>query len=276
MKIFIYSLKAFKIETLIKIIFFSSLETINFKRIEDSLSYFWKKDRNEPSLLFLDVIRISHALDHLFLPQSLENRREWSPSKIDATREDHPLGSRTIFFRGRFTTSTTKNLSSPWRFKTMQIPEKTILFLVSPYCLAVQRKMRQTSREVGETWPRTMLYLPWYWRSTMAKENEGEMVIWRGYGWIEPAVFLSPRKSPRGWMGSLVRGETARSHWSRSIILRYILVGSVDTRQKGKKKENSRGPRLDVADKLSSLRHWNLSQRDITAVRFSIFLPSLG
>lgn len=35
----------------------------------------------------------------------------------------------------------------------------------------------------------------------------------------------------------------------------YILVGSVDTRQKGKKKEDSQGPRLDVADKLSSLRH---------------------
>lgn len=161
----------------------------------------------------------------------------------------------------------------------MQIPEKTILlFLVSPYCLAVQRKMRLASREVGETWPRTMLYLPWYWRSTMAKENKGEVVIWRGYGWIEPAVFLSPRKSPRGWMGSLVRGETARSHWSRSIILRYIFVGSMDTpSQKGKKKgEDPRGPRLDVADKLSSLRHWNLSRRDITPVRFSIFLPSLG
>lgn len=262
-------------------IFSSSLGRINFKRIEDSLSCSWKKDRNEPSLLFLAVIRISHALDHLF-PSSIP----WKSAGVISFEDRcHSWGSpsppsRTIFFRGRSTTSTTKNLSSPWRFSRLckSRRKSILLFLVSPYCLAVQRKMRLASREVGETWPRTMLYLPWYWRSTMAKENKGEVVIWRGYGWIEPAVFLSPRKSPRGWMGSLVRGETARSHWSRSIILRYIFVGSVDTpSQKGKKKgEDPRGPRLDVADKLSSLRHWNLSRRDITPVRFSIFLPSLG
>lgn len=145
------------------------MKRINFERIEDHWGS-WKKDQNEPSLLFLAIIRISHALDHLFL-QSPEK----SAGVISFEDRCHSWGSpRTIFFRGRSATSTAKNLSSPWRFKTMQIPEKTILFLVSPYCLTVQRKMRRASREVGETWPRTMLYLPyWYWRSTMAKENKG-------------------------------------------------------------------------------------------------------
>lgn len=92
-----------------------------------------------------------------------------------------------------------------------------------------------------------------------------ELVIWRGYGWIEPAVFLSPRKSPRGWMGSLVRGETARSHWSRSIILRYIFVGSVDTRQKREEEGSSRAAsrcRWQIVF-ASSLRPFRYNSRSI-------------
>ena len=119
---------------------FSSLERINFKRIEDSLSCSWKKDRNEPSLLFLAVIRISHALDHLF-PSSIP----WKSAGVISFEDRcHSWGSpsppsRTIFFRGRSTTSTTKNLSSPWRFSRLcksrrkRSSSSSFLLIVWPY-----------------------------------------------------------------------------------------------------------------------------------------------
>lgn len=60
--------------------------------------------------------------------------------------------------------------------------------------------------------------------------------------------------------------ETARRHWSGSIILRYIFVGSSDLRRQP---GSFQAPCLRVADKLSSLRHLPFAE----ILRFSIFPP---
>lgn len=262
LKIVIYSLEEiFKIETLIEIYIYIPLGRTNFKRIEDH-SCSWKGE-NERWLLFLAIIRaISRAQPPVPSSIRLKTRRE-PPSKIDATRED-----RSNDFLSR-------QENPPWRFKTLcksRWKRSSSSFLL---IVGVQRKMRRASREVGETWPRTMPYLPSIgdrqWRKRIREVGMKRV--------NRTCCFpFASKKSSR--MNGIVspRGNCERSHWSRSIILRYIFVGSVDTRSEREEEGegSSRAKRLDVADKLSSLRHRDPSRRDILPFDFRSFLQSLG
>lgn len=226
----------------------SSLGRTNFKRIEDH-SCSWKGE-NERWLLFLAISRAQPPV-----PSSirLKTRRE-PPSKIDATRED-----RSNEFLSR-------QENPPWRFKTLC--KSRWKRSSSSFLLIVGRTKKNAAGQPrsGRNVAKDNALPAEYWRSTMAKENKG--------GGHEEGIRVNrtccfpfaSKKSSR--MNGIIspRGNCERSHWSRSIILRYIFVGSVDTRPEREEEGegSSRAKRLDfVADKLSSLRHWDPSRRDI-------------
>lgn len=55
---------------------------------------------------------------------------------------------------------------------SMQIPVKTILFLVSPYCWRTKKNAAGQPRS-GRNVAKDNALPAEYWRSTMAKENKG-------------------------------------------------------------------------------------------------------